>query len=445
MAQRVWAVARMISEHARKHGGRGRSGCGVARGRGYAGSQGHREAGAAAAGPASRSKYRAMNSAAAADGKAVYVRGLPPDWDDHHLTSYFGAHGEVESARMLPAKEGQRARAAFVNFASSEDARAAVLKCDQQLTEDSSGRVYWIGCSIKGGVNKKVDIVGFDTSVPNEILDGFLFIGNRDNAACEDDLRQLGITSILSILPDDEEFVLSGGLAHLRLPAVDSEDQDLCNLLDPACAFLERARCAGSRALVHCVAGRSRSPAVVLAYLMRHWNMPLSEAFALVQQRRPFCRPNEGFWRQLQMEELRLFSAASPIPVPYRHLGPAPLFEHSWDPREDFMAVQLGDGALNHAPSQLVKSLEQDLLTLSAQHTADDGVFLADKKKDKIYFVPANSDGVANQTRAAACKSTMVQILGFYGFSHAVFSSTWSTAGSRAAGASPATGRTIRV
>ena len=36
-----------------------------------------------------------------------------------------------------------------------------------------------------------------------------------------------------------------------------------------------------------------------MAYLMKHEHMTLLEAFHLVREKRPFVRPNNGFWLQL--------------------------------------------------------------------------------------------------------------------------------------------------
>ncbi|KAK2956850.1 putative Dual specificity phosphatase, catalytic domain containing protein [Blattamonas nauphoetae] len=56
----------------------------------------------------------------------------------------------------------------------------------------------------------------------------------------------------------------------------------------------------GSRVLVHCSQGVSRSPAVVTAYLMVVEGMGLDEAFASVIKRRTVARPNPSFMAQLK-------------------------------------------------------------------------------------------------------------------------------------------------
>jgi dual specificity phosphatase 10 len=61
------------------------------------------------------------------------------------------------------------------------------------------------------------------------------------------------------------------------------------------------------KVLVHCVAGVSRSASVVIAYLMNHQKMTLSDAFSFVQERRNKIFPNESFRKQLRQYEQDLF------------------------------------------------------------------------------------------------------------------------------------------
>ena len=54
------------------------------------------------------------------------------------------------------------------------------------------------------------------------------------------------------------------------------------------------------RGLLHCREGRSRSPSILLAYLMRYHRMTYDDALTLVRSKRPVVRPNPGFERQLR-------------------------------------------------------------------------------------------------------------------------------------------------
>lgn len=63
-------------------------------------------------------------------------------------------------------------------------------------------------------------------------------------------------------------------------------------------SHLHRAQ--GTRVLVHCKMGVSRSAATVLAYAMKQYGWGLEQALIHVQELRPIVRPNPGFLRQLQ-------------------------------------------------------------------------------------------------------------------------------------------------
>ncbi|GBB90551.1 hypothetical protein RclHR1_17540004 [Rhizophagus clarus] len=55
--------------------------------------------------------------------------------------------------------------------------------------------------------------------------------------------------------------------------------------------------------LVHCQAGISRSPTVIIAYIMKTQKMSYDDAFNLVQSKRPAICPNLGFRQQLKLYE----------------------------------------------------------------------------------------------------------------------------------------------
>lgn len=69
---------------------------------------------------------------------------------------------------------------------------------------------------------------------------------------------------------------------------------DLEEYLDDACSHIA-ANLAHGCVLVHCGAGKSRSVAVVVAYLCRYAGMSYVEALALVKERRPGAAPCDAF------------------------------------------------------------------------------------------------------------------------------------------------------
>ena len=85
----------------------------------------------------------------------------------------------------------------------------------------------------------------------------------------------------------------------LVLALEDDPDFSLLPLLPQAIAFIEKARRKGV-VFVHCLAGRSRSVAVVAAYLMIAYNKRSDEALAIVKSSHKPSQPNSGFVQQVR-------------------------------------------------------------------------------------------------------------------------------------------------
>lgn len=67
--------------------------------------------------------------------------------------------------------------------------------------------------------------------------------------------------------------------------------------------FIDKGRAHGGT-LVHCMAGISRSAAVVTAYIMCSEHLGFSPALAMVKAQRPRASPNAGFCEQLRFLEV---------------------------------------------------------------------------------------------------------------------------------------------
>jgi hypothetical protein len=80
---------------------------------------------------------------------------------------------------------------------------------------------------------------------------------------------------------------------------VEGEEALLAALPDAVDTIMQWAQAGDSRILIHCASGISRSPTVVIAFLMRRFGMPLMEAYEAVFQARPCINPNDGFVKAL--------------------------------------------------------------------------------------------------------------------------------------------------
>ncbi|TYZ60195.1 hypothetical protein PybrP1_003517 [[Pythium] brassicae (nom. inval.)] len=136
-------------------------------------------------------------------------------------------------------------------------------------------------------------------NVPVEVAPG-LFIGSIHAAFNVDALREKRISHVLNLaaaaatFPDDFTY-LSVGI----------RDKDAANLLSclPVAMLFVQAGIDAGGVLVHCAGGRSRSPAVAIAYLMTRDQLSFDAAADHVKALRPVVALNAGFESQLRCLE----------------------------------------------------------------------------------------------------------------------------------------------
>ncbi|EDO35438.1 predicted protein, partial [Nematostella vectensis] len=124
-----------------------------------------------------------------------------------------------------------------------------------------------------------------------------LFLGSQDGAHCYEELQRNNITHILNVATGVVN-VFAKDFTYKNIELLDLPETDLVAQLPQMFQFINDGLQAGA-VLVHCNAGVSRSPAVVIAYLMHKRLLSLGQAFNVVREQRPCVKPNEGFWRQL--------------------------------------------------------------------------------------------------------------------------------------------------
>lgn len=105
------------------------------------------------------------------------------------------------------------------------------------------------------------------------------------------------------VVAHDLPTPFSADFSYHRVPLKDEQSAPLAAHLEAACAFVSTALAGGGAVLVHCFAGRSRSVAVVVAYLVAHGGLSLDAALAKVVAVRPHAAPNDGFMAALRKWE----------------------------------------------------------------------------------------------------------------------------------------------
>ncbi|KAL9255295.1 Protein-tyrosine-phosphatase IBR5-like protein [Drosera capensis] len=84
---------------------------------------------------------------------------------------------------------------------------------------------------------------------------------------------------------------------------------------DDAVQFLRKAEREKARVLVHCMSGKNRSPAIVIAYLMKSRKWKLAESLQWVKERRPAVQLSPGIRADVIRSSLMSTKTPSVSPV----------------------------------------------------------------------------------------------------------------------------------
>ncbi|XP_063752021.1 protein phosphatase Slingshot homolog 2b [Eleginops maclovinus] len=145
--------------------------------------------------------------------------------------------------------------------------------------------------------NEMIVILGQMDS-PTEIFD-HVFLGSEWNASNLEELQKSGVQYILNVTREIDNF-FPGVFEYHNIRVYDEEATDLLAYWNETYKFISRAKKAGSKCLVHCKMGVSRSAATVIAYAMKEHGWDLKKAFDYVKERRAVTKPNPSFMRQLE-------------------------------------------------------------------------------------------------------------------------------------------------
>lgn len=104
---------------------------------------------------------------------------------------------------------------------------------------------------------------------------------------------------ILNVTREIDNF-FPGMFDYFNVRVYDDEKTDLLKHWDNTFKYINRARMEGSKVLVHCKMGISRSASVVIAYAMKAYNWDFSQAIQHVKEKRNCIKPNKNFLAQLE-------------------------------------------------------------------------------------------------------------------------------------------------
>ncbi|XP_046426700.1 protein phosphatase Slingshot homolog 2 isoform X2 [Neodiprion fabricii] len=133
---------------------------------------------------------------------------------------------------------------------------------------------------------------------PTEIFE-HVYLGSEWNASNLEELQKNGVRHILNVTREIDNF-FPGMFNYLNVRVYDDEKTDLLKHWDDTFKYITKAKKEGSKVLVHCKMGVSRSASVVIAYAMKAYNWDYSQALKHVKDKRSCIKPNSSFVSQLE-------------------------------------------------------------------------------------------------------------------------------------------------
>ncbi|KAM6920816.1 dual specificity protein phosphatase 12 isoform 3-T5 [Lycodopsis pacificus] len=154
------------------------------------------------------------------------------------------------------------------------------------------------------------------------LVDPGLYIGTAADLNDSQALSDAAVTHILSVDSVDPAPLIpaDGGFRRKWVNVLDEVTSDLLSHMDDCFLFIQEAVDGGRAALVHCQAGRSRSAAIITAYIMKRYQLGFTEAYHRLKTAKQDVQVNRGFEEQLCLYEALLceVDTSSPLYKQYR-------------------------------------------------------------------------------------------------------------------------------
>ncbi|KAL1494250.1 hypothetical protein ABEB36_009875 [Hypothenemus hampei] len=150
----------------------------------------------------------------------------------------------------------------------------------------------------KSFIDQEMLVILGQMDAPTEIFD-HVYLGSEWNASNYEELQRNGVGHILNVTREIDNF-FPGTFDYLNVRVYDDEQTDLLKHWDDTFKYITKAKNEGSKVLVHCKMGISRSASVVIAYAMKAYNWDFNKALLHVKEKRSCIKPNTNFLTQLE-------------------------------------------------------------------------------------------------------------------------------------------------
>ena len=131
-----------------------------------------------------------------------------------------------------------------------------------------------------------------------------IYLGNMVAAFNKAKLKDLGIKKVLTVMSAFGNHYNEYEFIHKTINVEDDFKTNIIQYFKECILFID----GNDKVFVHCAAGMSRSPTVVIAYIMWKNKIFLNDAIKIVKNKRRLISPNVNFMNQLKIFEKLLIN-----------------------------------------------------------------------------------------------------------------------------------------
>ncbi len=141
-----------------------------------------------------------------------------------------------------------------------------------------------------------------------------MYLGGRLAAQNWEWLQQCGIRTVVNVTGDVTNYYENEeGFRYHRCEIEDTHGSQISLHFDTTAELIRKELEEGRAVLCHCREGLSRSPTIVIAFLMQEMNMTVEDALKMVEEKNGMIRINKGFLAELNGLHKQLFNQDSSL------------------------------------------------------------------------------------------------------------------------------------
>jgi len=160
----------------------------------------------------------------------------------------------------------------------------------------------------RASFNSSGTLLSFEPIALTEVLPR-LYLGSQEDADDNEKICSLGITHLISVSGGERHKDLCA--KYMYIPLRDNGSSDLLGKLKDAYDFMVESQRPNNKLFIHCELGQNRSPAFVLAFLMRYEKWSLHEAYTFLKEKREVIHPHKKYMQQLRSLDKELHDVYS--------------------------------------------------------------------------------------------------------------------------------------